>query len=256
LNGHHNCCQEENADDCAKNDRAIHHTYNTRIRSINECTGSNVNCGDMPATNPFPRSLAHTKLTLLVWSASNEKGLERVIDGYKRVYSALIRGDVKRLEQLAYTLAARRSSLSWRTFSIVSSALDAPGNTRSPLAKPVRASYATSLAFVFTGQGAQYADMGLELLRYPTFERALSTINSIFAKLGCEWSLVGKCVFNCLRQLIDFADEMKDQTHIDLPEYSQPLCTALQIALVDLLAEFRIIPSAVIGHSSGEIAAA
>ncbi len=39
-------------------------------------------------------------------------------------------------------------------------------------------------------------------------------------------------------------------------EFSQPLCTALQIALVDLLATWSITPSAVMGHSSGELAAA
>ena len=40
------------------------------------------------------------------------------------------------------------------------------------------------------------------------------------------------------------------------PELSQPICTALQIALVDLLASWSVFPSAVVGHSSGEIAAA
>ena len=39
-------------------------------------------------------------------------------------------------------------------------------------------------------------------------------------------------------------------------ELSQPLCTALQIAIVDLLASWGVSPSAVVGHSSGEIAAA
>lgn len=37
---------------------------------------------------------------------------------------------------------------------------------------------------------------------------------------------------------------------------SQPLCTALQIALIELLREFGVVPDAVVGHSSGEIAAA
>ena len=40
------------------------------------------------------------------------------------------------------------------------------------------------------------------------------------------------------------------------PELSQPLCTALQIALVDLLMSWQLRPAAVVGHSSGEIAAA
>ena len=45
-------------------------------------------------------------------------------------------------------------------------------------------------------------------------------------------------------------------SNIDDPSFSQPICTALQIALVDLLRSFGIRPTVVVGHSSGEIAAA
>lgn len=34
-------------------------------------------------------------------------------------------------------------------------------------------------------------------------------------------------------------------------EYSQPICTAVQIALVEVLKEWNITPALVIGHSSG-----
>ena len=49
---------------------------------------------------------------------------------------------------------------------------------------------------------------------------------------------------------------MGTKTGIDSPGVAQPLCTALQIAIVDLLTSWRIFPRAVAGHSSGEIAAA
>lgn len=39
---------------------------------------------------------------------------------------------------------------------------------------------------------------------------------------------------------------------MDVASHSQPVCTAVQIALVDLLAEFNVLPAAVVGHSSGE----
>lgn len=39
-------------------------------------------------------------------------------------------------------------------------------------------------------------------------------------------------------------------------EFSQPLSTAIQVALVNLLRRWGINPSAVVGHSSGEVAAA
>lgn len=49
---------------------------------------------------------------------------------------------------------------------------------------------------------------------------------------------------------------MRSEDKIHSPEFSQPICTILQLALVDLLRSFKVTPVIVTGHSSGEIAAA
>ena len=48
----------------------------------------------------------------------------------------------------------------------------------------------------------------------------------------------------------------EDLSKVNNPALAQPLCTILQLALIELLTEWKIFPSAVVGHSSGEIAAA
>lgn len=45
------------------------------------------------------------------------------------------------------------------------------------------------------------------------------------------------------------------ETNVNDPLYSS-LCTILQIALIEMLRSFDVQPVAVVGHSSGEIAAA
>lgn len=47
-----------------------------------------------------------------------------------------------------------------------------------------------------------------------------------------------------------------EESNIQQPEFSQPICTAIQIGLVNLLKGWGIRPAAVVGHSSGEIGAA
>ena len=47
-----------------------------------------------------------------------------------------------------------------------------------------------------------------------------------------------------------------NDSRLDLAYISQPACTAIQLALTDMLASWNVRPSRVMGHSSGEIAAA
>ena len=56
--------------------------------------------------------------------------------------------------------------------------------------------------------------------------------------------------------IIEELQRPQGQSNIYKAEFSQPLCTALQLALTALLASWDLRPTAVVGHSSGEIAAA
>lgn len=57
-------------------------------------------------------------------------------------------------------------------------------------------------------------------------------------------------------QVLDELHKAENCSRIDDAALSQPLCTALQLALVDLLKSWNVVPQAVVAHSSGEIAAA
>ena len=59
-----------------------------------------------------------------------------------------------------------------------------------------------------------------------------------------------------LTEIIEELMRSKKTSRLSEAEFSQPCCTAIQIALVDLLQSWNIKPDGVVGHSSGEIAAA
>jgi acyl transferase domain-containing protein len=129
---------------------------------------------------------------LFAWSAADENGLKRLTKVYEQYYNDRVVGSQKSLDKLAFTLAARRSKLAWRAYAVLDPTQPIDSSTSSPITKPTRLSTERGLAYVFTGQGAQYAKMGLELLQYPVFDAALHEASEIFRDLGCKWSVQGK----------------------------------------------------------------
>ncbi|KUI71858.1 Polyketide synthase-nonribosomal peptide synthetase [Cytospora mali] len=107
--------------------------------------------------------------------------------------------------------------------------------------------YPLRILAVFTGQGAQWPRMGACLFEQsPLFRNSIQRLEDSLACLpdAPPWSLVEELL----------AAESESKVHE--AEFAQPLTTALQIALVDLLRASGVRFSVVVGHSSGEIAAA
>ena len=129
---------------------------------------------------------------LLVWSAADQKALERMLESYEASSTVLDVDDPSKLDRLAFTLASRRSQMLWRAFAVITDLEVSQAEKALSLAKPVRSSTDTGLAFVFTGQGAQYVGMGWDLICYPKFAQTLRQVDDIYGSLGCEWSIFGK----------------------------------------------------------------
>lgn len=100
------------------------------------------------------------------------------------------------------------------------------------------------VGFLFSGNGSQWAGMGRDAWRgNSVFRETLREIDRHFALLQ-EWSIVD----------LLFADDLGER--LRKATYSQPLLFSLQVAIVCALEESGLVPSLVLGHSVGEIAAA
>ncbi|RAH61364.1 KR-domain-containing protein [Aspergillus piperis CBS 112811] len=177
---------------------------------------------------------------LLVWSAADEKTASRVAHDYKDFLSEHTESrSPEYLENLAFTLSRRRSQFPWRCFCVSNSSQGLGNLSVSPA---VQVNSKLQVCFVFTGQGAHWMGMGKELLDYDVFRRSLEESDTLLRNVGCQFSVIETL----------YSDK---GTELDQPEFCQPICT-LQVALVELLADWKVHPIAVVGHSSGEVAAA
>ncbi|KAL6820009.1 putative PKS-NRPS protein [Trichoderma camerunense] len=100
---------------------------------------------------------------------------------------------------------------------------------------------------VFTGQGAQWPTMGREILK------SSAVAAEILQKLQDSLQSLPDPPSWTLKDQI-LAD--KDTSRLAEAAVAQPLCTAVQVMLVDLLALAGVRFNVVLGHSSGEIGAA
>lgn len=191
---------------------------------------------------------------LLPLSARSKSALNAVVDNFiDFLDSDLLAGKkCPAIEDLCYSAGSRRAQLSQR--------LCVSGNgieeirTNLQLYRQGKPSDAivegqvnqprNKLAFVFTGMGPQWWGMGRELFySEPVFHAAVVHCDQVFKTIS-GWSII---------------DEMlkpENESRITETQVAQPANFVIQAALVKLLESWDIRPSAMVGHSVGEVASA
>lgn len=210
-----------------------------------------------PDISPVPAEpAAKAAIALpLTFSATSEKSLTNLMAKYLEYLTENPDAD---LTSLAFTLHDRRSTFAYRSHITGQSIEEILPKLQNAVeeqesgnsASIVRGTSAKKhLLGVFTGQGAQWATMGRELTR------ASKLAQDIIGKLEqslAELPASDRPSWSIMEQLM--ADPA--QSRIAEGELSQPLCTAVQVVLVEVLKLAGITFDVVVGHSSGEIGAA
>ena len=126
------------------------------------------------------------RLSLLVLSAKNDVSLQASIVKHA---SYLERHGPARLRDLAYTLANRRDHHEQRTFAICD------GEEPLIVQPSVRVkSVQKTLIYVFTGQGAQWAEMGKQLMEdFPSVQEDIADMDKILSQCHTppSWTIQG-----------------------------------------------------------------
>ncbi|KAF5575127.1 polyketide synthase [Fusarium pseudocircinatum] len=153
-----------------------------------------------------------------------------------------IAGNPEHITNASYTLARHRKHPPHRAFIVCQ------GEKPMEVSSPSKiSSTSPSLVLVFSGQGAQWPGMARQLIESDAaFRSDLRAMDSVLQTLEIPPS------WNIMDELL----KPVETSQVDRAEFSQPLCTAIQLALVNRLSRLGLSPSAIVGHSSGEIAAA
>nr|ALQ32979.1 putative polyketide synthase [Fusarium sp. NRRL 25184] len=190
----------------------------------------------------------------LVISAETESSLATTVGKYADFIRA---NPDANLEDVSFITQNRRSVFSRRAFfsgengdkllEFLDSAVEtSKTGAEIGIQAPGSSSEPPAILGIFTGQGAQWASMGKTMIE--TSSQFRESIQK------CQDALRGipdSPTWNLMDELM----ASEETSRIGEAAISQPLCTATQIAIVDVLASAGVHFDAVVGHSSGEISA-
>lgn len=196
-------------------------------------------CETDPAATSLPHALATLLPHALALSAATPAALTALAAAWEARLAEASSADLACL----CATAARRTPLAERLVVVGADAAGLVAELRAGARAPAPARHVSTMgtAFLFTGQGAQYAGMGGALLTSePVFRAAFERCAAV----------AGDALGAPLAALLD------DEAALGRTAIAQPVTFALQWALSELWASRGVRPDAVAGHSVGEFAAA
>ncbi|MBU6352350.1 MAG: acyltransferase domain-containing protein, partial [Chloroflexi bacterium] len=225
-----------------------------RIGGVSSFGFSGTNAHVVVEEAPAPEAAitaAERPLHLLTLSARDDAALA----AYARSYSDFLEAHPELdLGDLTYTGHVGRSHFSHRLSMVAGSVAElreklvaaSRGEQETQRGVVAAQQEAPRIAFLFTGQGSQYAGMGREL--YETEPMFRESIDRCAA-------LLDRQLATPLLELLGYTGEAAQQ-HIDRTENTQPALFVLEYALAQRWRSWGIEPTALLGHSVGELAAA
>jgi amino acid adenylation domain-containing protein len=187
---------------------------------------------------------------VLLFSARTEGALDAAT---ANMAAHLKRNPDLNLADIAFTLQVGRRAFEHRRTVVCNDLNDAIAALGSADPKRIRSAICDmrhrDIAFMFSGQGSQYVNMGLDLYKEePVFREQIDLCSEILQQ---EMSVDLRKLLYPAQDRIDEADERLKQTSV-----SQPALFAVEFALAKLWMAWGICPQALVGHSIGEFTAA
>ncbi|WP_237155125.1 type I polyketide synthase [Oryzibacter oryziterrae] len=202
-----------------------------------------------PAPHEVPRPKAPQKVVPLIVSAQSPEALQVVAQDFKGKLAA---ADVAEAARLTNAAAHRRDRLDHRLVALGSTPEELSASLEAFLSKAKADSFVAGraagrnaqVAFVYSGNGSQWAGMGQVAYKSDaTFRSSFDNVSRLFMRIS-GWSLATQL----------FSQDLPSE--IDRTEIAQPLLFAIQVAITDSLKARGLSPDMVAGHSVGEVAAA
>ncbi len=148
-----------------------------------------------------------------------------------------------------YTVHSHRLAVSFRSLKQAEKALEMFANEENGWEDKVITGDATKsrkkIVFLYGGQGTQWYGMAREMIIHePKFRESIENIDSLLKRYKVHWSLMTEL------------NKPEETSRLNENLIGQTALFSVHFALTELLKSWGVTPSAVVGHSLGEISAA